>query len=276
MTNEISDIAEYLFESKGIDIDVYDDTFLLKCLEKRIPMTDCKNKQEYLEYLKSKDNEVDLFLNSMRISFSEFFRNQLTYSYLDQVIIPQLFERKRQLNEKEIRIWSAACAAGQEAYSIAILCDEHFKHRDYDFDFRIFASDISYEELKIAKSGIYTKDSLNKVTFKRLECYFRSYGDEYHISKNIINKIDFSIYDLLNSAGTCPPSSIFGNFDIVFCSNLLFYYKPEYRNFILDKMANSLSPHGYLITGDSEREIAVKNHFHEVFIASSIFQLNRF
>jgi chemotaxis methyl-accepting protein methylase len=83
--------------------------------------------------------------------------------------------------------------------------------------------------------------------------------------------VDFSFFDLLSDQGACPASSIYGNFDLVLCCNLLFYYKPEFRTRILEKLSNTLAPGGFLVTGETEREILLKNGYREYIEFSSIF-----
>lgn len=227
---------------------------------------------EYLNYLENCTEEGTVFRSRLINSYSEFFRNPLTFAYLEQVILPQLIEKKRIKKENEIRIWSAACASGQEAYSIAMLCDELIETKKTDMNYLIFATDIDPNELMKAQRGVYQSATLCKVTLKRIQTYFSLKDENYTISPQLRNQIDFSVFDLLSDQGSCPPASIYGNFDLVFCSNLLFYYKPEFRKRILEKIGNSLTKGGYLITGESEREIIKGNNYREVFVNSAIFQ----
>lgn len=228
--------------------------------------------KKYLDYLENRTEEVAVFRSRLTNSYTEFFRNPLTFACLEQVILPQLVEKKRIRKENEIRIWSAACASGQEAYSIAILCDELIESKKADINYLIFATDIDSEVLEQAQRGHYQAETLGKVTLKRIQTYFIRKGENYSIASEIIRCIDFSVFDLLSDQGSSPSASIYGNFDLVFCSNLLFYYKPEYRKRILEKIGNSLSKGGYLITGETEREIIKGNNYREVFAHSAIFQ----
>lgn len=228
--------------------------------------------REYLNALESSVEEATVFRRKLTNSYSEFFRNPITFAYLEQVVLPQLVEKKRIRKENEIRIWSAACASGQEAYSMAILCDELIETKKSDFNYLIFATDVDPDELLNAQKGVYNPATLGKVTLKRVQMYFSPDGDAYSIVPRLRNRIYFSAFDLLSDLGSCPPASIYGNFDLVFCSNLLFYYKPEFRIRILEKIGNSLSRGGYLITGETEREIIKGNNYREVFANSAIFQ----
>jgi len=273
--NEIKKAIDFLLESQNTDISKYDESFLKKILETRMSARMLSSAGDYCDLLNSDRNEITALLKSLNISFSEFFRNTLTFAYLEKVLLPAIIEKKKKNGEKEIRIWSAACAGGQEAYSIAILFDEFIENSNGVLC-RIFATDISNSELENAKKGIFQSASLNKVSLKRIQNYFVQQGETYTISNRLAKYIEFSVFDLLSGHGFCPPESIYGNFDIVFCSNLLFYYKPEYRKLILEKTDHCLAPNGYLITGESECDIVAKHHYREIFPASAIFQRNNF
>lgn len=255
-----------------LDISIYDRSFLEKSIKNRMNATSCKTDEEYLSYLSTIPGEPAGLLYQLGNSYSEFFRNPLTFAYLEQVILPVILEKKKIRKEKEIRIWSAACASGQEAYSLAILCDEMMDNTATGVNCRIFATDSNTDELTRAKCGEYQVASLGKVPLKRLITYFTRQNETYTIIPRLRNYIDFSVFDLLTEKVGCPAASIYGNFDLVICSNLLFYYEPESQKRILEKADHCLSSGGYLITGESEREIAKENGFREVFANAAIFQ----
>ncbi|MGE0020281.1 MAG: protein-glutamate O-methyltransferase CheR, partial [Draconibacterium sp.] len=237
MRNNINCVAEFLIQTKGIDIRCYDDLYVSKLIEKRLQSRGLDSDFDYCRLIDTEKNEALEFLTALNNTFSEFFRNTFTFEILGQFVIPELTKQK-----KEIRIWSAACAAGQEPYSIAILCDEFSNSTDKSPRFRIFASDINSNELKKAVEGVYTENSLGNVTLKRLTNYFVHNIGNYSVKQNLKNYIDFSEYNLFTNENMFPPSSIFGNFDLDFCTNLLFYFKPECRQQILKKITGSLAP----------------------------------
>jgi len=272
MTNSIEPYLTCFQSRYNHDISVYDDNFLQNIINDRKRELGMVTDREYLNYLESRAEEAAVFRSRLTNSYSEFFRNPLTFAYLEQVILPQLIEKKRIKKEHEIRIWSAACASGQEAYSIAILCNELIETKKADLNYLIFATDIDSDELMKAQNGTYQSATLSKVSLKRAQMHFTQNSETYTIFPQLKKQIDFSVFDLLSDQGSCPPASIYGNFDLVFCSNLLFYYKPECRNYMLEKIGNSLAKGGYLITGETEREIIKGNNYREVFANSAIFQ----
>lgn len=269
--NQLSDLLASVYH---VDITRFDDAFFFKALDRRMIIARSEALVDYMKLLSISPSESTALMDSLNINYSEFFRNPLTYSFLEQVVLPALMEKKVKGNEKEIRIWSAACAAGQEPYSIAILMDEALRERESPLNVRIFATDIDHDELENARTGHYLPPAMNKVSFRRLQEYFEFSGSQYTVSSRIRAYVDFSDFDLLGEECTCPPASIYGNFDMIFCCNLLFYYKPEYRQRIIRKLSHSLAPGGYIVTGVTERDIVRENEFHEIFPYSSIFQKN--
>lgn len=272
MKNELKEISLLLFEMYGADVSRYDDTFLEMSLSKRLSVAGCYSLMDYRHHLGEKPNEATSFVDSLNISFSEFFRNTLTFAYLEQIILPVLVERKKKELDKEIRIWSAACAAGQEAYSIAMLWDELLATTKETLACRIFATDSNAQEIAIAQKGLYQEASLQKVSLGRVKTYFSRKNDIFTLVPEIKKQVDFSLFNLLDKELMSPQASIYGEFDLILCCNLLFYYKPEYRKLILDKISNNLAPDGYLITGETEREIVRDANYQEVFVNSAIFK----
>ena len=272
MPNSTEPYLNFFKTRYQLDISIYDAAFLQNIITDRRRELAIEPNGEYLNYLESCSDEAFVFRDRLTNSYSEFFRNPLTFAYIEQVILPQIIEKKRIKKETEIRIWSAACALGQEAYSLAIICHEVIENKLEDLNFRIFATDINQETIDQAQRGIYQAVAITKATLNRIQTYFIRKGENYSIALTIKNYVDFSVFNLLSDQGSCPPASIYGNFDLVFCCNLLFYYKPEYRIAMLEKIGTSLAKGGYLITGETEREILQANNYREIFANSAIFQ----
>lgn len=268
-----SAIAELLLKSQGFDISKYDEIFLEKLLRKRINETQCVTETDYYCLLQQDKEEGTRFLNSLLISYSEFFRNPLTFAVLERVILPAILLKKANTKRKEIRIWSCACAAGQETYSLAMMLKEFRNGEGAGINFRIFATDYCEAELDEARKGQYQAEALNNVSLKHVKQWFTKQGNTYIINSELKENIDYSVFDLLSEEFSSPPTSIFGDFDLVVCANLLFYYKPEFRRKILEKVTHSLSVGGFLMTGETEREILMHHHFEEAYPQSAIFRI---
>lgn len=270
---ETDEIILIMNERYGKDLSMYDETFLLKSLERRMVATGVK-KPDYGTYLEENSIEAQILYESLNINYTQFFRNSLTFAMLEQLILPSIMNRKA--NGGEIRVWSAGCSTGQEAYTIGILLSELVSASTKAIKFRIFATDISPAALTIARDGIYQEDEVANLKMKHLKNYFTKSGEMYTILPRIKKDINFSAYDLLDQYSANPPESIFGDFDIIFCSNLLFYYRSDVRQIILRKVKKSLTDRGYLVTDDAEAAFIRKDERLKVIASSStIFQINK-
>lgn len=255
-----------------LDISMFETTFLEKAIQFRMSALASKTTEDYLLLMDHMPGESTEMIGQLSNSYSEFFRSPLTFTYLEQIILPAMIAGKLKNKEKGIRIWSAACASGQEPYSVAILFDEIVRSLKDPVALHIFATDNNAGQLDKAKRGIYPMAAVNKVSLKRINTYFTQQDGHFTVANELKKYIDFSIFDLLDEHRHCPPVSVYGNFDLVFCSNLLFYYKPSYRQRILDKAGNCLAMGGYLVTGDAEREMVRGINYREVLPNSGIFQ----
>jgi len=268
--NDITEIIDVMKAVHGLDISMFDHSFLTKSIEKMSAAVNASIHGKYSGLIAADRKLANTLFESLNISYSEFLRNPLTFAVLEQVILPSLIDEKQA--SSEIRIWSAACAAGQEPYSIAMLLDDLIRRKEKKSRFRIFGTDVSEKELERARKGVYSVSDLENVGTGMVIKYFTQKGDNYIISEQIRGQVYFAFHDLLDPNNISPASSIFGDFDLVCCSNLLFYYNPEIRQQILNRLYLSLSPDGYLVTGEAERDIIQRHKFIPVAVPSNVFR----
>jgi chemotaxis protein methyltransferase CheR len=247
-------ILTFILETRGKDLSVWSPSFLQKTIELRIGETASCDFSGYLKLIKNDFQEIDRLLNSLNISYSLFFRNPIDYSLIERYILPGLF-RKNSNNPKSVRIWSAACAGGQEPYSVAMMADKLICSQFDGFQIMIIASDISESALNKAKEGDYPANNLQNVMFSYISDYFTKKGEVYSVTEKVRKMVEFANYDLLDTKTSSPPFGIFGGYDISICCNLLIYYKPEVQKTILKKLYNSLVKGGYLMVDESEKDI---------------------
>lgn len=242
-------------QAHGLDLSPFDETFLKKAFHRRLTATSVKTWEAYLGRLQCDRAEAEALLRSLRIGHSEFFRNPLTFAVLEQLVLPDLLAAKEMSGRSEIRVWSAGCAAGQEAYSVAILLDELSAAREHPIPFRIIATDISEVDLARGREGVYDRAAVQNVRAKHLRDYFCVRGEAHTVDPRLRQRVDFSTYDLLDERSVCPPASLYGGFDLILCCNVIFYYQSDMRKRILDKVCRALAPRGYFVTGEAERDI---------------------
>jgi chemotaxis protein methyltransferase CheR len=275
MENDIAHITHLLKQLYDIDIAGYEQTFLDRSIRLRIAEIQCESFQDYINILKDNSLEANTLISSLNVSYSEFFRNSLTFSVLEQLVLPLLCVGKKSDRKKEIRIWSLACASGQEAYSIAMFMEELISNTCQHINYRIFATDQSQEQVKKAQKGQYQQESMGNLSLRRINKWFNKDDETFTVKKELKKNIDFSVFNLLSDPLSSPAGSIFGDFDIVICANILFYYKKKFRNTIVEKAGNCLAKGGFLVTGETERDIILKYNFREVFPQAAVFQVKK-
>jgi len=255
MKNELQHLIASVHQIQAMDISCYDESFLAKTLEKRLSETSIPSLSSYLEYLSLSREEAEALIRSLDVNYSDFFRNPLVFDLLEYFILPRIMDEK----SGQVRIWSAGCASGQEPYSIAMILDDFACQSGKLMHSRIFATDKTESDLEFARRGIYSDEAVQNIRLRHIRKYFTRSGETYVILARLKEVIDFSAHDLLHSPFSSPPSSIYGDFDLIFCCNLLYYYRPEVQQIILSQIGRTLTPNGFLVTGETEKAIVEKN-----------------
>jgi len=274
MDNELIEIVHYAKSVYGLDISMYDDSFLTQSTEKRFAATGTTTISEYIRFVSDNPDEAVILFRSLNITHTEFFRNFLSFAHLEQWILPSLLADKS--DNSELRVWSAGCSSGQEAYSLAMLVENLQMKTSRQLRYRIIATDISESALLQGIKGEYSESDIQRIRVQDVKEYFIRTGATYTVCDSLKNHVSFSSYDLLDSRSSYPQESIFGNFDLVVCSNMLFYYKPDYQYDIVKKLINSMDKSGYLVTGETERHTIEKfSELYQVAPPSPIYKLRR-
>lgn len=222
-------------------------------VKKRMTETATVNYDRYFDYLQSEPAEYDRLIDVLTINVSRFFRDPLCFGYLEKIIIPPLIEKKLKNKDHELRIWSAGCATGEEAYTMAIIMAGILDRTKEAVNVSIFATDINERSLQVAREGTYNAAALEEIKFGLLGKYFVYHTDKkYTVNARIKNSVYFSSYDLLDRKTGVPRDSLFGGFDIVLCRNVLIYYEKNIQEIIFNKLLRSLNPGGILMLGEAE------------------------
>jgi chemotaxis protein methyltransferase CheR len=253
------------------DVHLYDETFLQNCIQKRIQALQCEGLESYRLLLDHHQEERLHLQKSLQVSYSEFFRNSLTFSVLEKVVLPEMIQHAILKKQSKLRFWSMACASGQEVYSLAMLLEESLERQKVPFHYQVFATDQSKTEIAFASSGCYSATELANVSLKRLNRWFTRTKEGYEVKDELRKNIHFSVFDVVSDQNACPPESIFGDFDLILCANLLFYYQSESQETILQKAQAVLSKGGFLVTGEVERAIVKQQWFKESYPNAAIF-----
>lgn len=204
---------------------------------------------EYKEYLKRNPKEWDVFDAMCDVTISRFFRDRNVWEFLKSEGIPEIVEKA---DSDRVRVWSAGCCNGEEAYSIAILVDMVCNENELE-RVEILASDRNDDVLDRAAAGKYTSGSLKEMNKQEIEAYFLkdSHSGEFQIIDRVKDRVTFEKRDIQNSLPQ-------GMFDMVFCRNLVFtYYSIQQQVQFLDRVSSIIKKDGMLIIGDGE---TIPNH----------------
>ena len=195
-------------------------------------------------------------VNAMTNNETWFFRDILPFQAMRSKILPEIIAARSA--EKTLRIWSAACSAGQEPYSIAMLLQENFPELR-SWRIQILATDISSSVLQKAERGRYSQLEINRgLPATSLARYFTRQGIEWEIAKEIRDKIEFRT---LNLSDRWPELPVM---DIVFVRNVLIYFDVEMKKTILGKMLRQLRPDGYMLMGGAETTLNLDDRYQRV------------
>jgi two-component system, chemotaxis family, CheB/CheR fusion protein len=247
----------------GIDFSGYKQSTLVRRLERRIGISQVKNSEQYLEYLRQTPQEIAAFSKDLLISVTRFFRDRDAFKALGGEIVPAIFANAAKA--RIIRIWVPGCATGEEAYSVAILLQEHAATLDEKYDIEIFSTDVNKETVAFAGTGTYPMSIAADVPADLLARYFVKTERGYRISRSIRDQVVFAPHNILKD----PP---FTRMDLVSCRNLLIYLQGPAQRKVLSLFHFALRPQGYLFLGPSETVGEHQNAFEPVNAKARIFQ----
>lgn len=202
----------------------------------------------YLASLSEADlaREAEFLAAQLTPGETYFFRDHGQFALLRTHILPELIERRRE--KRRLRLWSAGCASGEEAYSIAMLIDMVLPEWQ-TWQLTLVGSDINAEALARARRGRYGDWSFRMLPESLKACYFRCNGDEWVLDPRIRAMVDFRVGNLVTDT---IPDWMFNDMDLILCRNVLIYFHPEAVRTVAEKLAASLAEGGYLVTGHTE------------------------
>ncbi len=214
---------------------------------------------------KNKDESLLVeVIEGMTTNESFFFRDFKPFDYLRDKILPGIFAKYPEKNT--FRIWSAACSAGQEAYSIAMTILEAASCAGKKIE--ICATDIDLNVVEKARDGLYSQFEVQRgVPIHLLIKYFTQEGDQWRVKDNLKQMAKFDKFNLLDN-----PANL-GMFDIVFCRNVLIYFDIPTKEKVLDNITKVMLPHAHLFTGGAESLMGLKSKFQPVEGLVSVFRL---
>jgi two-component system CheB/CheR fusion protein len=230
-------------ERTGLDFSAYKRATIVRRLQRRMAAAGAATLPDYRRYMERHPEELQRLVASFLIKVTEFFRDPDLFTYLRDHVLPGLIGEARERGE--LRIWSAGCATGEEAYSLAMLVSDLLAEDAEELPVRIFATDIATDAVEFARRGIYTLAALQGLPPELIARHFTPVDGAFEVRKQVRSLVVFGEHDLANRAP-------FPRIDLVFCRNVLIYFTPELQRRALQLFAFSLRQGGYLALGKAE------------------------
>lgn len=245
-------IDEFVRRTVGLRVREQDIDALTRWTEERVRTLALPGIEQYgallVEDSETGHREREMLTVQFTTGESYFFRDAGQFDLLAAKILPELIERRT--NERRLRIWSAGCAAGEEAYSLAMLVDE-LAPRLVGWDVLILGTDINTDALEKARRGEYRDWSFRTLDDKRKQRYFQRRGDQWRIDPRLRERVTFRSGDLLRDDFPDARAGL-NDFDLILCRNVFIYLDTQAVARITAKFSATLADGGYLVTGHSE------------------------
>ena len=243
--NAMKKIFILLRAQTGHDFSEYKPSTIHRRIERRMAVHQVEAIDSYLKYLQQTPAEVEALFRDLLIGVTNFFRDPEVFLELETAVIPKIFESKTPGDA--VRVWSAGCSSGEEAYSIAILLVEHMEALKQSYTVQVFATDIDSQAIATARAGLYPASIAADISPERLARFFTAEADgsAYRIHKSIRDLMIFSEQDVIKD----PP---FSKLDLISCRNLLIYMGAELQKKLIPLFHYALKREGWLLLGTSE------------------------
>ena len=239
----------------GIDFTYYKPTTVMRRIERRLLLNHSDNLDQYVGEAIGNSEELNLLYKDLLIGVTQFFRDVEAYRVIEEQVIDELLSQTPP--GREIRIWSAGCATGEEPYSLAMLLHERCTAMGRPVNARIFATDVHRESLESAALGIYDAKSMVNVSPERTERFFAKVNEGWRVSPEIRNMVVFASHNLIKDAP-------FTRMDLVCCRNMLIYLQPLAQRKVISLFHFALRANGVLFLGPSETPCELGEEFEEI------------
>jgi two-component system CheB/CheR fusion protein len=227
----------------GNDFTHYKRPTLLRRIARRMQVNELPDLNVYVEFIHTHPEEIPALQRDLLITITNFFRDADAFELLEKEVVPALFAGKGP--NDQVRVWSAGCASGEEAYSLAILLAEYADQLPEPPRIQVFATDIDEHAISEARDCRYPATISIDVSPERLRRFFSRTGDHYQVKKELRETVLFAVHNVIRD----PP---FSRLDLITCRNLLIYLNRSMQDRVLEIFHFALRPNGFLFFGASE------------------------
>ena len=259
---DFENLLQYLRINRGFDFTGYKRSTLMRRVTKQMETLNIDSFGNYQDYLEVHPDEFKNLFNTILINVTAFFRDSSAWDYLAKEIIPNIIKNKPK--DGLIRFWSAGCASGQEAYTLAIIVAEILGVEEFRQRVKIYATDVDEEALTQARQASYSAKNIIEIPLGLRDKYFDIVNKNYIFRQDLRRCVIFGRHDLLQDA---PISRL----DLLICRNTLMYFNSEIQGKIINRFHFALNDHGYLFLGKAEMLVMHSNLFVPIDLKNRIF-----
>jgi chemotaxis protein methyltransferase CheR len=242
--HELSEIRMLIEERTGIHFDESRERFFSTRVREHLHARSFASGNELVRAMRKSNVEYEGLLERLLTQETSFFRYPAVFDAFEKRALPELHAKKFWKNPRTLRVWSAGCSTGEEAYSIAITIVDTLSLADA-WNVEILATDVGRKALKHAERGIYAGRSISGVKESQLAAHFSAVPSGHQVKQRLSKMISFTQMNL-----TSPV--YLGRMDMIFCMNVLIYFREERRAAVVQRFYDALEPGGYLFLGHSE------------------------
>jgi two-component system, chemotaxis family, CheB/CheR fusion protein len=256
-------LLRYLRDSRGFDFTGYKRTTLMRRVRHRMAQVAYDTFEEYLDLLQASSDEFSALFNTILINVTAFFRDPDAWEYISTDVIPRLLAERSP--DDPIRVWSAGCASGQEAYTLAMLLAESLGPDAFRQRVKIYATDVDEDALTEARAATYDAKAIEPVPTELVEKYFEQVNSRYIFHKDLRRAVIFGRNDLVKDA---PISRV----DLLACRNTLMYMNTDTQQNVVGRLHFALGIHGTLFLGHAEMLLSHSDRFTPLNLKHRIFR----
>ncbi|MGO9124797.1 MAG: CheR family methyltransferase [Terriglobales bacterium] len=274
---ELKLLQTLVYQECGMHFDARRTHFLQDRLQRRLKECRLDSFYSYYRLLISREGKDELtkLLENLTVNETSFFRNKAQLDLFHKHVLDQLLGAKQERHDFSLRLWSAGCSTGQEAYTMAMLVADALSYHCLrnpsgkplslpkplvppPWKVEILASDISYSVLRAGQEGTYSEHQMSSVDYSFRLRHFDKVGDRYAVKKALKELVHFDFHNL-------KTEYLPQRYDVIFCRNVMMYFDEAEQRRLIEKFCRCLNPGGYLFVGHAETLLGLTDKFNMVY-----------
>lgn len=258
IANDLFMLKQLIKKNLGFNCEHYKEAHFKRRIDVRLRATRSSSHSDYIDILNKDPAEYTFLMDALTVNVTNFFRNPEAFDVVEKEVLPSIIKAKSNTPLRSIRIWSAGCSIGVEAYSIAIQMHRILKKDFGNYNIIIEGTDIDSTSLSRAEEGVYTESEIKDVDSRIRDQYFELKDGKYCVIDEIKKVTSFKRHDMISG----PKRQ---GFDMIFCRNVTIYFEKELQERLYQDFYNGLNKYGFFVMGKTETLIGPSKDFFEPF-----------